>query len=277
MASMRKLSVPVFGVLALAGLAIGGPTYVAVNYVSLQASSPGTAESGHINITGNAVASTVRVDGANVNAGGLTPGLRFGSSATGEGIFSDRTATGINHHGLDFTAGNTPRMSITNTGNVGIGTRTPAESLSVVGNGDFSGKLTAANMPAVKVVETYPMYYVPAGDFTAHQAFSTTVNVPSDGYLDVTTTLGIGVIGSVDAPNSSKMVWIVLTDNGAQKMMRNTSIGAHSFTGGLTEGTVWPVSAGTHTITLSYCRLIDGHTLVINDARGIIRYIPKGL
>src|ERR1044072_4757175 len=199
MAVMRKLSLPLFGVLALTGLAVGGPTYALVNYVTLQTTSPGTAEAGHINITGNAVASTVRVDGANVNSGGLTPGLNFDSIYTGEGIFSDRSGSGVNNHGLDFAAGTGPRMSITNGGKVGIGTRTPTESLSAVGNGSFYGNLSAANMPAVKIVDANPAQYVPTNDYSSYQAFSTTFTVPADGYLDVTAYLTVAFQGTLSS------------------------------------------------------------------------------
>jgi hypothetical protein len=56
--------------------------------------------------------------------------LRFGySNGSGEGIASKRTAGG-NQYGLDFYTNFTNRMSITNAGNVGIGTTAPGFPLS---------------------------------------------------------------------------------------------------------------------------------------------------
>ncbi len=81
-------------------------------------------------ITGATVASKgsvtaigdVRVDYNDKNAGSYTPGLRFGGPySTGEGIASAR-AGGANQFGLDFYTSSTPRMSITNEGQVGINT-----------------------------------------------------------------------------------------------------------------------------------------------------------
>jgi hypothetical protein len=78
--------------------------------------------------------------GINVDDGGVYDGnflstfggLRFGSTGTqsGEGIASKRTAGG-NAFGLDFFTSYTARLSITNGGNVGIGTNTPGSLLTL--------------------------------------------------------------------------------------------------------------------------------------------------
>ncbi len=75
------------------------------------------------------------VDQANVNNGFLDNnlttgnGLAFGSNS-GEGLASKRTAGG-NQYGLDFYTGFANRMVIRQTGQVGIGTLTPAQLLEV--------------------------------------------------------------------------------------------------------------------------------------------------
>ncbi|MGA9530252.1 MAG: hypothetical protein WBS24_19210 [Terriglobales bacterium] len=78
------------------------------------------------------VAGSAAVDSGNTNTGTLTPGLRFGNSISGEAISSARTGS-TNVFGIDFYTGNTRQISITNSGDLGIGTATPAGALHSVG------------------------------------------------------------------------------------------------------------------------------------------------
>jgi trimeric autotransporter adhesin len=75
-----------------------------------------------------------QVDSAGVNGGAPTPGVVFGAGASGETISSNRTnnTAGANFQGLDFYTASNPRLSITNSGSVGIGTRAPSATLNVV-------------------------------------------------------------------------------------------------------------------------------------------------
>ncbi len=61
-------------------------------------------------------------------------GLRMGGPNSGEGISSNRTVGSDNQSGLDFYTARAARLSITNSGNVGIGTQSPSQRLHVVGN-----------------------------------------------------------------------------------------------------------------------------------------------
>ncbi len=81
----------------------------------------------------------LNVDPGNANNGDLTAGgIRFGTSS-GEGIFSKRT-TGGNQYGIDLATNFTPRLSITQSGDVGIGINPPQYKLHVRGsrNGGYS-------------------------------------------------------------------------------------------------------------------------------------------
>ncbi len=84
-----------------------------------------------------AVTGGLNVDQDNTNNGSLNPGIIFGPTSddpiapqSGEGISSRRTA-GVNQNGLDFYTGSALRVSIDNTGNVGIGTNQPQAKLQV--------------------------------------------------------------------------------------------------------------------------------------------------
>lgn len=84
----------------------------------------------------------VTVDSCNGNDGSMSKtrgdshALSFGvanSCVSGEAIGSARTCCSNNRYGLDFYTNYTKRMSITNSGNVGIGTCAPLNTLCVVG------------------------------------------------------------------------------------------------------------------------------------------------
>ncbi len=83
-----------------------------------------------------AAVGTVFADAANANNGTFTAGsplkgVVFGSAGSGEGIGANR-AGGPNGFGVDIYTNYTPRLSVANSGNVGIGTGTPGSRLAVV-------------------------------------------------------------------------------------------------------------------------------------------------
>lgn len=88
-----------------------------------------------------------RVDYDGLNGGSTSPGIRFGTGNTGEGISSDRTGT-VNGNGIDFYTDFAPRLSVTNAGLVGIGTQTPAYALDVNGTGNFVGGINISTTQA---------------------------------------------------------------------------------------------------------------------------------
>ena len=109
----------------------------------------GTVGAAALVVTSTAGASIIDADGFGKNAGGPTPGLRFGGGGSGEGIASNRVI-GLTKDGLDFYTNFTPRMSILQSGQVGIGTQNPGAGLAVVSNvagatGIYAQAANAAN------------------------------------------------------------------------------------------------------------------------------------
>ncbi len=77
----------------------------------------------------------MNIDAADANAGSISNSIKFGS-ASGEAIGSRRTP-GTNQFGIDFYTSSASRMSITNGGNVGIGTTNPLGRLHIA-NADYN-------------------------------------------------------------------------------------------------------------------------------------------
>ncbi|MGI4021219.1 MAG: tail fiber domain-containing protein [Janthinobacterium lividum] len=91
-----------------------------------------TAPAQKLDVVGSIRTTTgsITVDATATNTGTLSTALLFGSTASGEGISSKRTS-GTNQNGIDFYTSSSNRMSITNTGNVGIGTNSPRYPLEI--------------------------------------------------------------------------------------------------------------------------------------------------
>ena|SRR5687767_7568660 len=90
----------------------------------------------------------MNIDQNNVNNGTLSSGLTFGSGS-GEGIASNRNGNwSTNQYGLDFYAGGVNRLSITNSGNVGIGILVPGggAKLHVSGNIYATGTINPSDI-----------------------------------------------------------------------------------------------------------------------------------
>lgn len=91
--------------------------------------------------SGNVASGDVEVDASALNKGAYGPGLTFAGG--GETIASNRNS-GTNQFGLDFYTNYTARMSVTNEGLVGIGTRTPGAWLEVDSQSTSYSGLTAS-------------------------------------------------------------------------------------------------------------------------------------
>ena len=93
---------------------------------------------GNTNISGAVV-----VDVSATNGGAPTPGYLFGGSGSGEAIASDRTGS-ANRFGIDFYTNFTPRMSVLNDGQIGIGTQTPSYQMDVIAKSNAYGAIRGA-------------------------------------------------------------------------------------------------------------------------------------
>ena len=148
-----------------------------------------TAPTQKLDVTGTIRASTsvisqgaVYVDAATTNTGILSPGVILGGTGSGEGISSKRTS-GNNQNGIDFYTASVNRMSVTNTGLVGIGTNTPVSTLDV--NGSVG----------------YPILIAPASGLVSLSPSNYTVIIPSTS----TATIALPAVAS-----STKRIYVLV-------------------------------------------------------------------
>lgn len=115
-------------------LSMGGFGKVSIDAAGIIGGRMTILENGNTGVGSNnpsqklSVQGTIGVDHGNLHDGTFNNLLAFGSSGTGEGIGSKRTAGG-NQYGLDFYTAGLSRISIKNSGLVGIGTTNPANQL----------------------------------------------------------------------------------------------------------------------------------------------------
>ncbi len=114
-------------------LGVSGPDWVALSWTW----------NGNVSISNNLTLgdalnlNRLVVDRQGTNVGTVVPGITFGAGS-GEGIASKRTAGG-NRYGLDFYTAFVNRMTILNSGFVGINTTNPAFNLEVNGSAGKPG------------------------------------------------------------------------------------------------------------------------------------------
>jgi hypothetical protein len=94
-------------------------------------SATGVVSGASITASGSAGAAIVDADVQGRNNGANIPGLRFGGPSSGEGIASSRVS-GTNGFGLQLFTEFTPRISILQNGQVGVGLSNPSFQLEVL-------------------------------------------------------------------------------------------------------------------------------------------------
>lgn len=141
------------------------------------------------------VGTDIAVDENNTNNGTLSSSLHFGASNSGEGIASNRFSGNL--WGLDFYTNSVNRLSISNGGNVGIGTTAPAAKLDVngttttnglqVSNGNVFTKMQSGSVtvgPSGTSQLTYTITFPVAFTSATPRVFATARNEPSTSYND---------------------------------------------------------------------------------------------
>jgi len=115
-------------------------TLGANNFTGNQSVTGNLSSTGAVSAGAGIFSGSGQVDSAGLNGGTGTPGVVFGAGASGETISSNRTnSNGGTFQGLDLYTRSTPRLSITNSGSVGIGTQTPSATLNVVSSSYADG------------------------------------------------------------------------------------------------------------------------------------------
>ena len=167
---------------ALTGGGTSGAVTLNLDTTKVPLLSASNTFAGTQTLSGMNLGGILNADIGNANNGNLSPGpgIQFGNP-TGEGMASKRT-TGGNQYGLDFYTDFTPRLSVTNTGSVGVGTQTPGARLEIAGNVKISGtgstltfpdgstQATAASVGTDGVIAVNPMQVALLKWFPAYQS-----------------------------------------------------------------------------------------------------------
>jgi hypothetical protein len=159
----------------------------------------------------------LNVDSSGTNGGFIDnslatgTGLVFGLPGSGEGMASNRTTT-PNLDGLDFYTNFTNRLAITNTGNVGIGTTTPAAMLEVNGAAQFDSTVTFSQGETMTGTET-----ISSGDLALPATTGSTVGVLTIG--------GASFLHDFGGPSNTFVGASAGNFNGTNNGTNNTAMG----------------------------------------------------
>ncbi len=160
-----------------------------------------------------AVDSSIMVDESNSNQGALDRGSLYFGSDKRVGIVRSFLTGSSGRNGLGFFTNNTRRMTIDSTGQVGIGTINPVQTLHVNGNSYFVGNMGIGSSTPDYAFEnlwgynymfyglgvgTVPnsTYLLDIGATTNGARFQGDVRI--NGFLNPTTTLNIGNNAAVE-------------------------------------------------------------------------------
>jgi hypothetical protein len=149
------------------------------------------------------VAGSASIDSTGKNNGTFANNLTFG--AGGEGISSTRVSTGTNPFGLDFWTDFARRISVTQSGNVGIGTATPSYQFQVSSSSARNAEIamvSGGTDAAISVNNTATggrEYWIDSGSGSAgigagnfavydHTAGATRLAISSSGNVGIGTT-----------------------------------------------------------------------------------------
>ena len=130
----------------------------------------------------------VVIDAGGKNTGALDSALVFGAGGTGEGIFSDRNSA-TNKFGMDIVTAGSRRLSITNTGNVGIGTTSPVSLFDVRGVFSLTNSGGSTRLNATTDANDYGVLTTYGANGTKIVALSSGTNV-NTGSVSVSDTSG---------------------------------------------------------------------------------------
>jgi hypothetical protein len=160
----------------------------------------------------------LNIDQANANSSALQPGLTFGSSSL-EGIASNRNP-GLNQFGLDFFTVGQPRLSITSSGNVGIGTRSPSALLEVNGPARFDDTLRVSGNQNIFGAKAFTFALKNVGTTDAFKSWSANyTNQFEQVYLVFAVLQGFSIFNNENN----------LTFNGTGHVQGNDVIPQHAF------------------------------------------------
>ena len=194
----------------------------------------GTAGTSEVNITNGlvidkATANTGSISNSNVATGN---GITFGGSS-GEGIASNRanSATNQNQYGIDLYTNFTRRLSVGNTGLIGIGTAgniTPAQQLTVLCAGGVYTNAEAAISGISTLTGTTTSDYILYMGADKTNALS---YIQSVHYGTAVANLGLNARGGnvgVGTASPAKALHVIATSNTDGILIQNTAGGSGS-------------------------------------------------